>query len=119
MQEIDNLHKGFLRLVLARYVSKRDSCLLLDVDLGVALSDAHHSSAAHPAVHHIEKSDHERRREYPSHQEIQDARARTRIFRHHMDPVGIQKTLRKINIRDSYCIILDEAGKLRGRSLRR
>ena len=66
MQEIDDLHKGFLRLVLARYVSKRDSRLLLDVDLGVALSNAHHSSAAHPAVHHIEKSDHERRREYPS-----------------------------------------------------
>ena len=70
MQEIDDLHKGFLRLVLARYVSKRDSRLLLDVDLGVALSNAHHSSAAHPAVHHIEKSDHERRREYPSHQKV-------------------------------------------------
>ena len=70
MQEVNDLHKGFLRLVLARYVSKRDSCLLLDVDLGVALSNAHHSSAAHPAVHHIEKSDHERRREYPSHQKV-------------------------------------------------
>ena len=30
------------------------------INLGVALSDAHHSSAAHPAVHHIKKSDHKR-----------------------------------------------------------
>ena len=70
MQEIDDLHKGFLRLILTRDIRERDSGLLLDIDLGVALSDAHHSSAAHPAVHHIEKSDHERRREYPSHQKV-------------------------------------------------
>ena len=70
VQEIDDLHKGFLRLILTRDIRERDSGLLLDIDLGVALSDAHHSSAAHPAVHHIEKSDHERRREYPSHQKV-------------------------------------------------
>ena len=89
VQEIDDLHKGFLRLILTCNIRERDSGLLLDVDLGVALSDAHHSSAAHPAVHHIEKSDHQCRRKYPSHQEIQDAGTRTRIFCHHMDSVGV------------------------------
>ena len=89
MKEIDDLHKGFLRLILACHIRKRNSCLLLDVDLGVALSDAHHSSAAHPAVHHIKKSDHKRRRKNPAHQEVQNIRTRARILRHNMDSVGI------------------------------
>ena len=60
VQEIHHFLKRFLCLVLACHILEGDACLLLDISLGAAFSDAHDPSAVpvHPAKekhHHTEQ----------------------------------------------------------------
>ena len=70
MEEVHDLHKGFLGFVLTGHIGKGDAGLLLDIDLCIALPDAHDAaSAAHPAEHHIKQENHQSRRQHPSEDE--------------------------------------------------
>ena len=54
MQKINQLHQCFLGLVLTCYIGKAFACLRLDIDLGIALAEAH-SVAAHALAHEVHK----------------------------------------------------------------
>ena len=45
MQEIDHFLKGFLGLVLSGHILKRDTGLLLHIDLGITAAHAHNTAA--------------------------------------------------------------------------
>ena len=52
MQKIDNLGQTLLRLVLTGDIGKGHTCLLLHIDLCIALGDTAHEAAAAPADTH-------------------------------------------------------------------
>ncbi len=51
MQEINDLLQGFLCLILSCYVLEGNTGFLLNIDLGIALADAHHTGSAALTLH--------------------------------------------------------------------
>ena len=100
--------KGFLRLILTCNIRERDSGLLLDVDLGVALSDAHHSLRRPSGC----TSYREVRSSVPTEVPIPSGNSGCwHSYSYLLPPHGLRwslKTLRKFRVRNSHCIILDK-----------
>ena len=117
MEEIHDLHQRLLGLVFTGHVGKGHAGLLLDVNLGVALSNAHDAaSAAHTAEHHIQQSDHQHRRQHPPNDEIDDAGAGAGVLSLEAH-TAFQKPVRQFQILDPDRIILDQPGILGGAAL--
>ncbi len=57
MQEIHDLHQGFLRFILSGNIRKCHAGLFLHVHLGIALADAHDAAADTAAAPHGEHED--------------------------------------------------------------
>ena len=74
MQEIDDLRQALLRLIFTGNVRKGHAGLLLDVDLRIALSDAHNSAAAHAAHHEVHQQKNEHKRQDKAQQGIEHGR---------------------------------------------
>ena len=77
VQEVYALLKALLSLILTGYILESNSCVLLDVGLGPALADAHHTAAAAHPVHENADNNH---KEDERDKERQD---RVYDFRHH------------------------------------
>ena len=59
VQEVNALLQALLGLIFTGDIAECDSCILLNVCLGLTLADAHHSAAAPHAVHEHTDDDHE------------------------------------------------------------
>ena len=75
MQEIDDLRQAFLGLIFSGDICKCHAGILLDVDLGVALSDAHDPAAADPAHHKVHKQQNHHEGKDKAQKRIQDRRS--------------------------------------------
>ena len=66
MEEINNLSKGFLCLILTCHILKCNARLFLDIHLGIALTDTHNPvAAAHTPHHEVQKKNHQSDWQHP------------------------------------------------------